>query len=368
MKKICLSIISFIFCCSWIFGAFSVSATEFEMTRKIVLEIPKGPDNPRNGEGDFIRLKDGRIIFVYAQYSGNSWLDHASANIVQRISSDNGKTWSEPEIVVQRDEDIQNVMSPSFLRLQDGRIALFYLRKVSSADCRPYVRISEDETKTWSEPTCCLTDDVDYYVVNNARIIQLRDGSVLIPAARHHYADGKNDGWSREGFILRSTDGCKTFQREEIELIPGGPHFQEPGLVELADGTVFLYYRNSSGAQYGMKSTDGGKTWGKDVATHFVSPRSPLSIYPIPKTERYLAVWNEDKGARDPLTLAVLDSELNFLWKTTLDKSDEKLKRCFCYPAIFSLGNNEFLIAYYVGPPAYGLEGTRVVKIKLEEK
>ncbi|MDO4628727.1 MAG: sialidase family protein [Planctomycetia bacterium] len=366
MKKICLSIIGFVFCLSWIFGAFSVSASEFQMTSKIVQELPPGEDNPRNSEGDFIRLKDGQIIFVYSQYFGNSSSDHAHANLAQLVSSDNGETWSKPEIIVRMDGGM-NIMSVSLHRMQDGRIGLFYLRKFSASDCRLHVRFSEDEAKTWSEPTCCM-NEVDYYVVNNARIIQLRDGTVLIPAALHHFENGRND-MSGEALCFRSTDGCKTFQREKFAPKPKGMVFQEPGLVELADGTIFMYVRTTSGSQFGMKSSDGGKTWGEASPTHFISPCSPLLIRPIPETDRYLAVWNEDTRHRNPLTLAVLDSDLNFLWKTTLDKSDETAPRRFCYPAILSLGDGEFLISYCAGHmPTYGLEASRIVKIKLTEK
>ncbi len=31
--------------------------------------LPPGPDNPRNSEGDFIALKDGRVLLVYTHTS-----------------------------------------------------------------------------------------------------------------------------------------------------------------------------------------------------------------------------------------------------------------------------------------------------------
>ena len=35
---------------------------------KRVHVIPPTKQNPRNGEGDFIRLPDGRIMFAYSEY------------------------------------------------------------------------------------------------------------------------------------------------------------------------------------------------------------------------------------------------------------------------------------------------------------
>ena len=33
-----------------------------------VLELNPSDDNPRNGEGDFITLKEGRILFIYSHF------------------------------------------------------------------------------------------------------------------------------------------------------------------------------------------------------------------------------------------------------------------------------------------------------------
>ena len=35
---------------------------------KVALELKPGPDNPRNSEGAFMTLKDGRIMFAYSRY------------------------------------------------------------------------------------------------------------------------------------------------------------------------------------------------------------------------------------------------------------------------------------------------------------
>jgi hypothetical protein len=59
------------------------------------------------------------------------------------------------------------------IRLADGRIALFYARKNSLDDCRPLLRLSDDEAQTWSEPKVCIEDEVGYYVLNNAVLDKL---------------------------------------------------------------------------------------------------------------------------------------------------------------------------------------------------
>ena len=103
---------------------------------KVALELTPGPDNPRNSEGAFLPLKDGRILFAYSRYYGTSSSDHATADIAARHSSDKGATWTDKDVIIVRNHGGMNVMSVSLLRLQTGEIALFYLRKNSTVDCR----------------------------------------------------------------------------------------------------------------------------------------------------------------------------------------------------------------------------------------
>ena len=105
-----------------------------------VFKLLPGPNNPRNSEGDFITLKDGRILFVYSHYTGASGDDHGNAFLAGRYSSDKGKTWTQEDVKIVDQEGDMNVMSVSLLRLKNGEIALFYLRKNSCTDCIPYMR------------------------------------------------------------------------------------------------------------------------------------------------------------------------------------------------------------------------------------
>ena len=87
--------------------------------------LKHGPGNPRNSEGAFVELADGSIYFLYTRYNGESYHDHASADICGMISKDGGRTWVSVGTVIKNDS--MNVMSVSLLRLQDGRIAMVYV-------------------------------------------------------------------------------------------------------------------------------------------------------------------------------------------------------------------------------------------------
>ena len=49
-------------------------------------------NNPRNSEGSFIQLKDGRLGFFYSRYCGTSHHDHANADLAVVYSNDKGET------------------------------------------------------------------------------------------------------------------------------------------------------------------------------------------------------------------------------------------------------------------------------------
>src|SRR6185369_6716692 len=93
--------------------------------------LPPGLNNPRNSEGDFMPLNNGILMFVYTRFTGGSG-DDARADLAAIYSGDGGKTWSLRYEPVLEHEGLKNVMSVSLLRLPDGAIAMFYLRKNST--------------------------------------------------------------------------------------------------------------------------------------------------------------------------------------------------------------------------------------------
>ncbi|MBQ4196168.1 MAG: exo-alpha-sialidase, partial [Thermoguttaceae bacterium] len=148
----------------------SQAALPPQIAKSVVLELPPGEDNPRNSEGDFIRLESGDILYVYTHYYGASGDDHATARLCSRITKNYGATWSEEDEVILDNEGQLNVMSVSLLRLRDRSIALFYLVKESAGDCRPYLRYSYDEGETWTDRVQILPE-ASYNVINNSRAV-----------------------------------------------------------------------------------------------------------------------------------------------------------------------------------------------------
>lgn len=265
--------------------------------------------NPRNTEGSVVELKDGRLLLAYTRFYGGG-SDHAFADISGMISEDKGRTWSRP-FLVQRNDAGCNVMSASLLRLQTGEILLGYLRKnASRTDCRFAIRLSTDEGRTWGPEVCATPEPVEYYVVNNDRVIQLRNGRLLVPAADHADWHKRRRAWAVCYF---SDDKGKTWRRGSGHIELPGCGCQEPGIVELKDGRVYMIIRNSLGSVYRAISADGGDTWSEATSTGLPAPVAPCSIKKIPTTGDLLLIWNHSKNRRVPLT-AALSSDDGETW------------------------------------------------------
>ncbi len=344
------------------------------MDNKIVLELYHGPNNGRNSEGSFITLADGRLLFIYARYATDGWQDHDPADLVARISTDDGKTWpEESKFVMMGNEGACNVMSPTFLRLQDARIAFFYGIKNSWMDFRLHMRTSTDECRTWSGSVLCIPAP-GYFVVNNDRVIQLQTGRLVIPAAYHRAKQDSREmswkGFDGRGiamFFLSDDQGESWRESRDWWAFPGRSMsgLQEPGVIELADGRLYAWCRTDAGCQYEMMSEDQGETWSEPKPSRFISSTSPLSIKRIPETGELLAVWNDhshlsskeiaglpkSSWGRTPLSVALSDDDGKTWSPARMIEIDEN--RGFCYTAIH-FTQDAALLAYCCGPVGNG--------------
>jgi sialidase-1 len=323
-----------------------------------VLKLSPSVDNPRNSEGDFITLKDGRILFIYSRYYGESGSDHAPAYLAGRYSEDGGKSWSASDKTVIPNEGDMNVMSVSLLRLKNDDIALVYLRKNSTEDCIPYMRISTDEAESWSDPVKCITDKQGYFVLNNDRVIQLEDGRLLMAVALHKVPGGE---WSAKGdlYCYYSDDNGITWRSGDkvpdiTEIIT-----QEPGLIEMKDGRIMMFIRASGGFQQLSYSSDRGVTWSHIETSNIPSPVSPATIERIPGTDDWLMVWNNNdgtdekiRGKRTPLTVAISEDE-GRSWKLIKNIHDDP-DGWYCYTAIHFADDRDILLSHCAGNRSKG--------------
>lgn len=321
-----------------------------------VLRVEPTENNPRNSEGSIIELKDGRLFLAYSHFYGGDD-DNAPAYIAGRYSYDRGKSWDSKDTIVLENEGKENVMSVTLLRLVSGELVIFYLIRNGWNDCKLYMRKSIDEGSTWSEKVCCIPRD-GYFVVNNDRIIQLSNGRIILPAAYHYCSDGTFKTWSSRGISMCffSDDNGNTWQQSKSELIApleSKSGFQEPGVIELKDGSIMMWMRTDMGSQYISYSYDKGETWTNPVPSDLKSPCSPASIKRIPSTEDLLCIYNDysgrfpyQVGKRTPLVSAISKDE-GKTWENHKIIEDDP-NGWYCYTSI-TFVDDSVLLGYLIG-------------------
>lgn len=373
---------------------------------KEVLFLKTGKENPRNGESSMVRLTDGRIMFVYTAYFGDDWLDHATARISACFSSDEGETWSDPEVILDKPEDAMNIMSPSAFRMHDGALGLVYLQKDLHEDfgvtCMPLFIRSEDEGRTWSAPVVCGFSE-GYYCSVNDSVTLTKSGRIYVPASfsgqrrdilgkmnpapaphtadiRIAYSDDNGNNWQMLPHIFETP-------------YPGTPGLFEPGIFEYENGDLWMYARTTYGHQYQSFSRDGGKTWSNVMPNfRFTSPDSPMRVkrmhdmvvaafnpLPFSPLRDATELWGSPK--RTPIVVSVsFDDGQSF---TDITKTcecgglrdfsehtyllEDDTKDSYCYPSMIETKDG-FLVSYYHSDGGnICLNASKIVKIYQKE-
>ncbi len=346
-------------------------------------EIAPSPGNPRNSEGTFLELGNGELIFVYSRFKGDSANDHAFADLALMRSADGGRTWTDEGVILTCEgEGGVNMMSPGLLQMENGEPGLFYLVRLTYARTKIFLRRSSDGGRTWGKRTVC-TDQEDFFVINNDRIVRLTSGRIMIPVASHRSwgGDGRMDGNARAMFFYSDDDGA-TWQcsRSRCSLPwPGsGAGLQEPGLVELSPGVLWAWARTDLCVQYEMFSVDGGENWTVCQPSRFTSPCSPLSMKRDIDGKLY-AVWNPIPeyngrrrpghvftGGRTPMVIASSADNGKTFSAPTAFETDEASGYCYC--AMY-FTKDALLLAYCAGSEADGscLVRTRIRRVERRE-
>ncbi len=336
--------------------------------KEISLKLEPKPGNPRNSEGDFIQLKNGKTLFIYTHFTDGSG-DNSSAYLAGRYSNDGGITWTKEDEIILQNEGGMNIMSVSLLRLNNGEIGLFYLRKNSESDCIPIMRTSFDEAKTWSEPKKCINEP-GYYVMNNDRVVKLKNERIIFPLSLHKTPETETTAIGKLICYYSDDNGISWVKSNEIEN-PENVTSQEPGIIELSDERLMLFCRTESGVQYFSYSKDNGKSWSPIEPGNIKSPLSPASIERIPSTGDLLLLWNNnykpmrDGGRRTPYNLAISKDEGKNWEKIKTVESDPK--GWYCYTAI-EFTDNHVLLGHCAGDTRInnGLSTTHITRLSMD--
>ena len=310
---------------------------------------------PRYSEGSILPLNDGSLLFATTQFIG-SGSDFATARIIAKKSTDGGRTWSKPR-VLQENTGKKNVMSATLRYLagpehEQRPIGLFYLKKNTLSDLKAYLKISNDNGKTFGPPTE-ITTPPGYHVMNNDRITILSTGRWLAPVAST--ADvHKENHFVCTCFI--SDDKGKSWRQSKGKVDYARRGAMEPEVFELKDGRVLMIFRTQFGHIGSSVSGDGGNTWSTPASWGVRAPEAPATLRRVPSTGDLMLIWNDNYdpkakshgGTRSPLTVAISDNE-GHSWKIKRNLETETDHGYSYISLIFYQGRA--IMGYYVSDP-----------------
>lgn len=336
------------------------------MNITLVHQIPPKQGNPRNSEGAFLRGKKGEILFAYSCYCGESFEDHASCNIAMITSLDEGKSWSEPRIIANAsDFGVQNVMSVSAMAQKNGDLAFYFVIKELNGSTTLGRAVSQDGID-FSVERCRADFPTNYYVVNNDRLVRLRDGRIVAPAAHitaeQLLAGGKVPYTTT---LLISEDDGESFFKADFDFTTTDRlnkryGLQEPGLLEREDGSFYLWMRTNSYCQYECESKGNLCGFGTPVPSQFSSPPSPMQVKTLEGVT--YAVYNPVPRYNGRVCAAGTADRTPFVIRKSADARhygvlnilEDDPTRGYCYPALFATNDGYLLVAYCRGDAADG--------------
>lgn len=278
-----------------------------------------------------VETKEGLL----AAWFGGTHERHPDVGIWTALYQD-GK-WSDPVEVANGVESAElryPTWNPVLFQPQAGPLMLFYKVGPTPSDWWGMVMTSEDEGKTWSEPTR-LPDGILGPIKNKP--IQLADGTIISPSSTEH------DGW-RVHFET-STDGGKTWQAspavnddEKIRAI-------QPSILQYDNNRLQALGRTRSSGIFQIWSEDGGKTWGEMSLIPLPNPSAGTDAVTL-ADGRQLLVYNHNPNykGRSPLNVAVSEDGEN--WQAALVLEDDKGENGYSYPAVIQTSDGKVHIAY----------------------
>ena len=335
-------------------------------------------ENPRHDHQLVFPMRDGSLLLVWCEYyvrkpsriapvSTQSYFlrDDSPCRISGKLSRDGGRNWS-GKITLQENFGLHNVKHPNLLRLPSGEVLFtFTLRDMTKRDLRIYLKRSSDECESWTKPVQ-ISPPGGIFFTNADHILRHSSGRIIQPL--HYWDPVRYEKMHNLAFCLYSDDEGHTWHtsRKKVDLPKLGA--EEPGIVELKDGSLLAMLRNRLGRVYRSISTDRGETWSNAEPTELPAPASANCIKRIPQTGDLLFIWNnsvpyyltrpgskQTSRPRHPLSAAISRDE-GQTWENIKNVENHTGYDLSC-PSVSFVGD-EALVAYYKRPenPAPGTD------------
>jgi hypothetical protein len=156
----------------------------------------------------------------------------------------------------------------------------------------------------------------------NGELLALADGTVLL-ATNERPKDGKHPFTIQ---VQRSRDGGGTWSEPSVVFRAGtrwGDGCWEPAAIQLPGGEVQLFFANENPYRTTteqettlLRSSDGGKTWGKPETVSFrKGHRDGMPVPLVLRRGRGIVVAIEDNGLRGRMKPAIIHTSVKSNWR-----------------------------------------------------
>ena len=291
---------------------------EFVTIHPLCTDITHGSPNPTVLGCGLARMKNGAVIAVYSTptgyYSkpGKTW-------IAGRVTKDGGKTWSSESVIARHPDcqpshpsvltTRDGVLHVFYLGFKTWKWQGVNPAAETQSDL--WTTRSSDNGVTWSEPQMIFKG----YTGASNGAIETRDGHLIVPYS--HYVN--DPGRLVNQTSVSTDGGKSWSLSNDIDIGGAGDHegALEPCVIELKDGRVWMLIRTSRKFFWESFSTDGGKTWSEAKATTIDATSAPGHLTRI-SDGRIALVWNRAEKKRTELHLA-LSADEGKTWTPSLN-------------------------------------------------
>jgi sialidase-1 len=215
-----------------------------------------------------------------------------------------------------------------------------------------YTITSTDNGRTWSEPNYIDTAGMPFQNVEGPTDapIEMPDGSILMAIIGYNF---EGDEGNRSSVMLRSTDKGKTWKYYSVIASDKGNKlggFLEPGIVRTKTGRIVAAMRNHAGenAIWATYSDDDGKTWAPVQKTAMIG--HPVDLIQL-SDGRVMATYGirPTVHTRPGGVRACFSSDNGATWdiKTEVQLRNDFLNWDVGYPESMEMPDGRVLTVYY---------------------
>lgn len=210
---------------------------------------------------------------LYAVFSNGPEGEDECGQRIMLATSEDFTDWSEPRVILSPGEGEfgqTKILTPGGITVIGGKLTLYYTENDNDGVSNKRIKatlfaITSEDGRTWSEPV-----NLSIRVFPCHRPLTLSNGRIILTGNTLVYYTDDPSGtgkWNRCRMeVPKYQDGAVTFEQVHPSLCEGA-------LFEHNDGQVFCLLRSTGktydGYLWQMQSTDGGISWTSPVKSRF---------------------------------------------------------------------------------------------------